>query len=69
MWQIRDPEICRLTNVLPRGNDQAEDRYWRVLTKQNHIREFEKKGVLNGDVLQIMSYYPGTEDKFILYTL
>ncbi len=69
IWQIRDREICRLTNIIPRGNDQAEDWYWRVLTKQNHIKEFEKKGVLNGDVLQIMSYYPGTDDKFILYTM
>ena len=64
--EIRDPEICRLTYTLPRGNEQAEHWYWRVLSKQKHLDHFDKAGILSGDILKIMSYYAGQEDKYIL---
>lgn len=55
--EIRDEEICRLVFTLPRGNDQAEHRFWRVMLKQKHLVDFEKHGIVNGDILKVKSKY------------
>lgn len=67
VWEIRDPEICRLVNILPRGNEQAEHRFWNVMMKKKYLSDLEKAGVLHGDVLKIMSYYNGVDDRYIMY--
>lgn len=67
VWEIRDPEICRLVNILPWGNAQAEYRFWNVMMKKKYLSDFEKVGILHGDVLKIMSYYNGVDDRYIMY--
>lgn len=64
--EIRNDEITRLTFTTPRGNEQAEHRYRRVMLKQKHLEHFAKAGALSGDVLKIKSKYEGQEDKYIL---
>ena len=67
VWEIREPEICRLVNILPWNNEQAEYRFWNVMTKKKYLDNFEKAGILHGDVLKIMSYYNGVDDRYIMY--
>lgn len=67
IWEIWDPEICRLVNILPWGNDQAEYRFWNVMLKKKYLSDFEKAKILHGDILKVMSYYSGVEDKYIMY--
>lgn len=67
VWQIRDPEICRLVNILPRSNEQAEHRFRNVMMKKKYLNEFAKHGVMHGDIMKIMSYYAGVEDRYIMY--
>ena len=54
-------------NILPRGNEQAEHRFWNVMMKKKYLSDLEKAGVLHGDVLKIMSYYNGVDDRYIMY--
>lgn len=65
--EIRDPELSRLVTILPRGNDQAEYRFWKVFTKQNYHIVLRKNGVSHNDILKIKSYYEEIEDKYIVY--
>ncbi len=67
VWEIRDPEICRLVNILPRWKDQAEHRFRNVMMKKRYLSDFEKVGMMHGDVMKIMSYYSGHDDKYIMY--
>ena len=67
--EIHDEEISRLVFTLPRGNDQAEHRFWRVMTKQHHLIDFEKAGVMHGDILKVKTRYSGQTDKYILYNV
>ena len=67
VWEIRDPEICRLVNILPRSNEQAEYWFWNVMLKKKYLSDFEKAKILHGDILKIMSYYSGVENKYIMY--
>ncbi len=63
---IDDEEICRLSYTLPRGNEQAEHRFWRVMLKQNHLVDFDKAGIVHGDILKIQSTYAKQDDKYIM---
>jgi Obg family GTPase CgtA len=67
VWEIRDPEICRLTNILPRWNEQAEYRYRNVMMKKKYLSDFEKVGMMHGDIMKIKSYYTGHDDRYIMY--
>ena len=42
VWEIREPEICRLVNILPWGNSQAEYWFWNVMLKKKYLSVFEK---------------------------
>lgn len=65
--EIYDDEITRLVFTLPRGNDQAEHRFRQVMMKQKHLTEFERLGIVHGDILKIRSCYDGQEDKYVMY--
>lgn len=67
VWEIRDHEICRLTNILPRWNEQAEYRYRNVMMKKKYLSDFEKVGMMHGDIMKIKSYYTGHDDRYIMY--
>ncbi len=63
VWEVSHPEMNYLTFVLPRGNDEAELRYWRVLEKKQILKHLERAGVKKGDVFLIKSPYAGKEDR------
>lgn len=65
--EIWDEELSRLVNILPWGNTQAEYRFWNVLLKKKYFSDFEKAGILHGDILKVMSVYSGVEHKYIMY--
>jgi hypothetical protein len=67
VWEIRDPEICRLTNILPRWNEQAEYRYRNVMMKKKYLADFERVWMMHGDIMKIKSYYSWYDDKYIMY--
>lgn len=67
VWSIVHPEICRLANILPRSNEQAEQRFWKQCMRQKLTNRFEKNGVRVWDILHIISVYPGTDDMYITY--
>ena len=64
---IQNPEICRLTFITPRGNDEAEHRFRKQMDQKGYLGLFEHYGIRKGDVLRIRSYYQGQEDKYIVY--
>lgn len=67
IWEIYDHEVCYLTFVLPRWNDEAELRYRRELQKKSIIKKREQHGIKKWDVLKVISFYHGHDDKFVLW--
>lgn len=67
VWEIQDPEICKLVRMLPRGNDEAEERFWKIMGHKGILEIFEQHHIHKGDILKIKSYYAGKEDRYILY--
>ena len=65
--EIQDPELCKLVRMLPRGNEEAEQRFRKIVEHKGIIQMFEEKGIHKGDVLKIKNYYAGKEDKYIMY--
>jgi len=39
------------------------------MTKQHHLIDFEKAGVMHGDILKVKTRYSGQTDKYILYNV
>jgi hypothetical protein len=64
---VQNPEICRLVFIIPRGNEEAELRFWKQMSQKGYIDLLESAGVRKGDVLKVKSYYEGLEDRFIVY--
>ncbi|HCB51044.1 TPA: hypothetical protein DEP21_00380 [Patescibacteria group bacterium] len=65
--EIQDPELCKLVRMLPRGNDEAEERFWKILGHKGILEIFDQNGIHKGDVLKIKSYYEGKDDRYIMY--
>jgi len=65
--QVSDPEICKLVWMLPRWNDEAENRFWTVLENRGYMHLLQKAWVAKWDVLKIISYYDGKEPRYILF--
>lgn len=53
--------------MLPRGNDEAEERFWKILGHKGILEIFDQNGIHKGDVLKIKSYYEGKDDRYIMY--
>ncbi len=64
---LQNPEISKMTFTLPRGNDQAENYFWKQMQSKGFIEILEAEGVMKGDILRVKSYYEGLDDKYILY--
>gem|GEM_PF-6312399 len=45
IWEISHPEMSYLSYVIPRGNDEAELRYRRVLEKKQILKHLQRAGV------------------------
>ncbi len=67
VWYLQNPEISKMTFTLPRGNDQAENYFWKQMQSKGFIEILEAEGVMKGDILRVKSYYEGLDDKYILY--
>lgn len=67
VWTVNEPEVCRLTYMLPWGNDEAEMWFWNVLDKKRFLQKLLTAGLVKWDVLHIKSYYKGVDDRFIGY--
>lgn len=53
--------------MIPRGNEEAEQRFWGILEHKGILQIFETHGIRKGDVLKIKSYYENKDDRYILY--
>ena len=65
--EIRNPEICKLVRQMWRGNQEAENRFWKKMHDMGYLQTFELTGINKGDILKIVSYYAGKEDRYIVY--
>jgi hypothetical protein len=67
IFLIQHPEISRLVFIVPRGNEEAELRFWKQLSQKGYIDILEENGVRKGDILKVKSYYAGNDDRYIVY--
>ncbi|UFX82571.1 Obg family GTPase CgtA [Candidatus Absconditicoccus praedator] len=67
VWEIVDETFAYYVSVLPWGNTQAEDRFWRKLSTIGYDSWFENNGIKRFDVLKVISPYVEKEDVFISY--
>jgi len=65
--EVYNEDIARLVRQLPRGNDEAEARFWKQLGSGGILDEFENRGIQKGDVLKVLSPYEGLEPRYIQY--
>ena len=66
VWEVAHPEIAYLTFVLPRGNTEAELRFWNTLEKKRLLNWLRSSGVRKGDVLKVLSPYTGLPPKYVM---
>ncbi len=67
IWYINHPEIAKLVYTLPRGNDEAEMRFWKQMHEKGFIDYFKDARINKGDILKIKSHYEGLDDRYIVY--
>ena len=67
VWEIYDAELCKLVRMIPRGNEEAEQRFRWLLGHKGMIQIFDSHGIRKGDVLKVKSYYSNKDDRYILY--
>lgn len=65
--EVKDEELCKLVWILPRGNQEAEQRFRNVLEQKGTIQLFEENNIQKWDVLKIKSFYQGQDDRYIMY--
>ena len=64
---IRSAAICKLAWVLPWWNPEAENWFWKTMQQEGYLEIFDGAGIRKWDILKIVSYYAGKEDRYILY--
>lgn len=67
IWEIDNPEVCKMVFITMWWNDEAEMRFWKNMWQKWFITEFENNWIRKWDVLKIKSYYSGEDDRYILY--
>lgn len=65
--EIIDPELCKLVRMIPRWNEEAEQRFWWLLEKKWTLQIFDDNGIRKWDILKIKSFYTNKDDRYILY--
>jgi hypothetical protein len=53
--------------MIPRWNEEAEQRFRWILEHKGIIQIFDGHGIRKGDILKIKSYYANKDDRYILY--
>lgn len=67
IWEVRHPEICKMVRMTRRWNPEAENHFWKMMNDKWFLETFELAGINKWDILKIMSYYAGKEDRYIVY--
>jgi len=67
VWEIRDPEVCKLVFITQWWNDEWEMYFWKQISEIWIAEEFEQLWIRKWDVLKIKSYYEWENDRYILY--
>jgi GTPase len=67
VWYLAERETCRLTFMIPWGNDEAEMWFWNVMDKKRLLQKLITAGLVKGDIIHVKSFYHGVEDRFIRY--
>lgn len=67
VWEINNPEFCKLVFTLPWWNHEAELWFWKMAEEKWFIHEFERNWIRKWDVLKVISHYEWNENKYILY--
>ncbi len=65
--EIYNEEFAKLVWTLPRGNDEAEERFRKQIGKKWFLEEFENRGIQKGDIFKVLSPYSGLEPRYIQY--
>ena len=65
--EIYNEEFAKLVWQLPRGNDEAEGRFWKQIGHRWLLEEFENRGIQKGDIFKVISPYEGMEPRYIQY--
>lgn len=63
--EIKDFELCKLVRMIPRWNDEAEQRFRKALEQKWMLTIFENLWIRKWDILKIISYYDWKEDRYI----
>lgn len=67
VYLVQNQEICRLVFIVPWGNDEAENWFWKQIQQRWFMELLENAGARKWDVLKIKSYYAGYEDRFVVF--
>lgn len=67
IWEINDPEVCKLVFITHWWNEEAEMWFWKEMWLKWFLTEFERNWIRKWDVLKIISYYEWQQDRYILY--
>jgi len=65
--EIRHPEICKMVRMTWRWNPEAENHFWKEIHHKGFLETLEMGWINKGDILKIVSYYAGKEDRYIVY--
>jgi len=53
--------------MIPRGNDQAEQWFWKYMQKSGAVSWLKKHKVKHGDILTFEHPYYGSDEKQIIF--
>lgn len=65
--EIHHSEICKMVWMTWRWNPEAESYFWKEMNNKWFLETIELAGINKWDILKIMSYYDGKEDRYIVY--
>jgi hypothetical protein len=65
--EISHAEICKMVRMTWRWNPEAENHFWKQMQEKWFLETLEMWGVNKWDILKIVSYYDGKEDRYIVY--
>ncbi|MEF2175872.1 MAG: Obg family GTPase CgtA [Candidatus Absconditabacteria bacterium] len=66
IWEVFNRDFAYWAYILPWGNDDAELRFWDKMSREGFLKQFQRAGVMKGDILKIKSIYNGVDDRYIM---
>ena len=65
--EISHAEICKMVRMTWRWNPEAENHFWKEMHDKWFLETLEMGWVNKWDILKIVSYYDGKEERYIVY--